>query len=90
VFVSGSVPRRASDGSTASLGGWICGRVFLTTTGGTERPRELIDDSGLILCEVSGRAYNEVAALDDALAIGLEEASDAKEPFDAKLNRLAD
>jgi hypothetical protein len=87
---SDMVPCGMLDGLASSLGGWTGSRVFLTTTGGTERPRELNDDSGLIFCGLSGREYNEEAPLDGALATGLEEVSDAIEPFDTKLNRLAD
>ena len=41
-------------GFGASFRGCGGARVFFTTTGGIELPRELIDESGLTLCEVPG------------------------------------
>ena len=39
----------------ASARGCAGALVFFTTTGGIEWPRELIEESGLIVCEVVGR-----------------------------------
>lgn len=71
----------------ASFRGCGGARVFFTTTGGMEWPRELIDESGLTLWEVPGRGPTDGALL--GTAVRDEEFSDVTDPvLDARLRRL--
>jgi hypothetical protein len=48
--------RRTCEVFEGSARGLVGALVFFTTTGGIEWPRELIEESGLTFCEVSGHA----------------------------------
>lgn len=83
-------------GARAALVVVAAGRVFLTTTGGIEWPRELIEESGLTLAELGGR-IGLVDDIDGALpwtldlSVGNAGVSADTEPvFEARLNRRAD
>ena len=86
---------RTRDAFDVSLRAWTGARVFLTTTtGGIELLRELMDEPGLIFCELPGLCGIVVVPFEGNLfcpAPRDEEASEMTEPVvDAILRRRLD